>query len=323
MTSETRNGGERLVVIANPRAAGGRVHARRDAIMRAVDRAFAHARIVWTEGPGHATEIARTEAPGCDIVAALGGDGTCSEVVNGLVDAAGTVTNPKVVFTVLPLGTGGDLVRTLQIPATLSGALWVASTGMTLPLDLGAITLADGTRRVFVNVLGVGANAEVCARANRSSKRLGGVFTFLPAVLSTALSYRPRPLRWTAEGPEGRRELSLDTLGAFVANGSYCGAGLYVGRDGSMADGYFDVTIVPTVSAAQVPRMLPRLYDGSLGDAPGVVRFRASTLTVEGDVDTEADGELLPPGPVTVRVLPRILQVRAGWLKPPAAPARS
>ena len=38
-----------------------------------------------TEGPGHATELARDAATKADIVAALGGDGTCSEVVNGLV----------------------------------------------------------------------------------------------------------------------------------------------------------------------------------------------------------------------------------------------
>ena len=44
--------------------------------------------LVVTERPGHATEIARDAVKrGVDVVVAVGGDGTCNEVINGLVSA--------------------------------------------------------------------------------------------------------------------------------------------------------------------------------------------------------------------------------------------
>jgi diacylglycerol kinase (ATP) len=314
-----RNTGERLTVIANPRAGGGRAGARRDAIARAVDRAFANARILWTEGPGHATELAARAAPETDLVAALGGDGTCSEVVNGLLCGDGTPVNRKATFTVLPLGTGGDLVRSLQIPGTLERALWVASTGVTLPLDAGRLDFADGRRRFFVNVVGVGANAEVCVRTNRSSKRLGGTLTFLPAILRTVASFAPRPLRWTVHGPHGVWQDERVTFGAFIANGHYCGAGVWVGREGSMVDGLLDVTIAPRIPLRRVPELVPKLYDGRLPAANGMVSLRATHVRVEGDAEAEADGEGVGRIPVDIRVLPRALPVRGGWLRPPGA----
>ncbi len=311
-----KNCGERLVVIANPRAAGGRTGADRDRVERAVFRAFERAELCWTEGPGHAAELARHAAARADIVAALGGDGTCHEVVNGLF-SAGKAINSKAIFTVLPSGTGGDLKRSLQIPARLEDALWNAATGMTLPLDLGQVVWEDAPQKVFINVAGFGANAEVCRRANLSSKRWGGQATFLGAIAQTLRDYRPQRLRWSWEGAAGVEEREVETLAAFCGNGHYCGAGLWVGKDGSMADGLFDLTILPPVSLFQLPRMLPRAYNGTLGRSGGAVERRASWVRVHTPVFLELDGEPQREAPVELRVLPRALQVRGGWLRPP------
>ena len=316
---EGRNEGERITVIANPRAGGGRAGAHREEIEAAVARAFAQSRVLWTERQGHAAELARLAAPETDILASLGGDGTCHEVVNGLFSGSEPIAR-KVVFAVLPYGTGGDLVRSLETPAALDRALWIASTGMTLPLDVGHMQWQDGREEVFINVAGVGATAEVCRRANGGSKRFGGKATFVSATLATLMSFRARPVRWSWEGPDGSGSEELDTLAAFCANGHYCGAGFWVGKGGSMADGIFELTIVPAVKLREVPRLLPRMYDGSVGTYPGVRRIRVTSVDVGTDPPLEADGETLPVGPVRIRNLPRILQVRGAWLRPPQAP---
>ena len=69
---------------------------------------------VFTTGPGDATKIAWREAgAGRRLVVACGGDGTISEVANGILAAnAGAVTD----LGILPRGTGGDLRRTLDLP---------------------------------------------------------------------------------------------------------------------------------------------------------------------------------------------------------------
>lgn len=311
-----QNQGERLVVIANPRSAGGRTGAWRDQLQRMVARAFAQAEVRWTQGPGHASELATKAAEEADIVAALGGDGTCHEVVNGLV-RNGEAVNRRVIFTVLPSGTGGDLKRSLEIPGSLEGALWIASTGMTLPLDLGRVQWAGGREKVFVNVAGFGANAEVCRRANLSSKRWGGAATFLSSIVSTLGDYRPERVRWWWTGPDGDEEQVLPTLSAFCGNGHYCGAGLWVGKGGSMADGLFDLTLLRPFPLARVPGMLPRAYNGTLGEAEGAIRRKVRRLEARSPIALELDGEPQGEEPAAITVLPRILQVRGGWLRPP------
>lgn len=312
-----RNLTERITVIANPRAGGGRAGADRERIHRAVDRAFAQARVLWTEAPGHATALARAAAAESDLVVALGGDGTCHEVVNGLFDDDRPVAR-RAIFSVVPYGTGGDLVRSLEIPRDLDRALWSAATGITLPLDVGHVRWPDRAPHVFVNVAGFGANAEVCVRANRSTKRFGGQVTFLGAIFSTLADFRAVPVRWSWDGPDGPGAVELVTFAAFLANGHYCGAGLWVGAGGSMADGVFELTLLPQVGFRDVPSLLPRMYDGRLASARGVHRARVTSVQVDGVIPVETDGEPRGSGPLHLRVLPGVLQVRGGWLVPPA-----
>jgi diacylglycerol kinase (ATP) len=319
--SGARNKGERLVVIANPRAGAGRAGRERMAIERAVGRAFEHAEVLWTDGPGHAEALAREAAARADVVAALGGDGTCHEVVNGLVGAP-----RRVVFGTVPFGTGGDLVRSLSVPRRVEDALWVLSTGITVAMDVGRVTRGGGPPRVFGNVSGAGANAEVAALANAGGKQLGGFLTFLAATLRVAVRYRARPARWRwaepcAGGETVERELHGDLLAGFVANGHWCGGGVRVGPEGSISDGLFELTIIPGMALPRTLAAIPHLYDGRIAQVPGVLHRRVAWVEVDGEMGLEADGETrFDPGtgPIRWDVVPRGLQVRGGWLKPPA-----
>ncbi len=315
-----RNRGERLVVVANPKAGGGRAGRQREEIERAVERAFEQAEVRWTEGPGHASELARQAAEqGADLVAALGGDGTCNEVVNGLMGPDGAV-NPRCIFTTVPFGTGGDLVRTLKMPRSLPEALWVVSTGTTVHVDVGEVAFASGPRHWFINVSGAGANADVCIRANQSSKKLGGTLTFIGAILATVREFEPQRTTWRWRLGEERGEATLDCLGAFVANAHYCGAGLYVGKGGSMADGRFEVTLIPRLSFFQALQALGSSRSGNLEKIPGAIVVQAEELEMDGPLWVETDGEPRLAGPARWRLAHRGLQVRAGWNPPPVAP---
>ena len=311
-----RNTGERLLLVANPRAGGGRAGRERPAIEAAVARAFEHAEVVWTEAAGQASQIVRERVRPGDIVAALGGDGTCNEVVNGLMGDEGPL-EPTAIFTSIPFGTGGDLVRSLEIPRTLRDALWVAATGTTVHVDVGRVTWSSGYRRWFINVAGAGANAEVCVRVNQSDKRWGGTVTFLGAILATVRAFQPLTTQWRWSGPDGVGEVELPTLAAFVANAHYCGAGLWVGRDGSMADGAFDVTLIPPLTLGRAVLSLPHTRTGHLDQIPGAIRFRADTIDMVGALPIETDGEPRGPGPARFTLAHRALQVRGAWRSPP------
>lgn len=317
-----RNEGERITVIANPRAGGGRAGADRAGIEAAVSRAFAQGRVIWTERAGHATTIARgiAESGEPDIIAALGGDGTCHEVVNGLFHN-GVPVNRRAIFTVIPFGTGGDLVRSLQIKKNVQDALWIASTGMTLPVDVIKLTFPAPSGEqprieMCINVAGFGINAMVCQLVNASSKRFGGTVSFLGAIFSALGQYESRVVDWRWDGPDGAGGASIETLAAFAANGHYCGAGLFVGKGGSMADGCLDLSIIPKLSMGAALRHLPKLYAGEFAAVPGVVRVRASRIEISRTIAIETDGEAIGDTPVTLEVLPKALMTRGGWLKP-------
>jgi diacylglycerol kinase (ATP) len=321
----TRNRDERLCLVVNPHAAAGRARTHVDDIRRAADRAFEQWDLRLTEGPGHAEALAATAVgEGFDLVAAVGGDGTCHEVVNGFFD--GELPRSKTcAFAVVPMGTGSDLVRSLHTPRSLDAALWVAATGVTLPTDVGFVELFDHeekpiTRR-FVNVAGFGAQGDVVRRANEMDKRWGGKVTFLRASVASARSYRPPrvALRW--DGPDGASSSEGELLSAFVANGEYCGGGMWVARGGSMHDGFFDVTTLAPVPFARQVLEARRLYDGHLDRMTGARRFVAASLTAQPmdpservpvDLDGEAPGCL----PATFRILSRGICIRAGWRRP-------
>jgi diacylglycerol kinase (ATP) len=317
-----RNDRERICLIMNPRSAGGATGRRLNAVKDAAARHFARWEVRLTRGPGHATELAVAAAEeGFDVVAAVGGDGTASEVVNGLFD--GERARGHCAFTVVPAGTGSDLIKTLRIPKDLERAMAAAATGTDKRSDLMAVEVEDpdGKRitRISVNVTGFGMNGEVVQRANRSSKRLGGTLTFFGAAVSTIRSFEAPDVEITWTGPDGAAGRYAGPLwAAFVGNGAYCGGGMMIGAGGSMQDGVAELTIVPPVHGRDLARGLTRIYNGRLGEIEGVVVARvqqldAVTTRAPAPVLIDVDGEQPGVLPARLKVLREVLVVRGLW----------
>lgn len=324
-----RNETERLCLIANPRSGGGATGQRLDEIKASAERWFERFDLWTTDRPGHATELAaRAADEGYDIVAAVGGDGTANEVVNGLLsgDAA---RNPKTVFTVVPGGTGSDLIKTLGIPKDIGKALGNAAAGETRDTDTYAMEVegpaGDRVLRYGINVTGFGASGDVVRRANASTKRFGGTLTFLGATLASVASYVPPPviLRWTEpDGATGTWEGPL--LVAFLCNARYCGGGMHVGRGASMDDGLFTMILVPRLPPLTLARGIGNLYTGMIDKVPGVRRVLCSSVEAEvargegppATVYVDTDGEQPGVLPARARMLPKVLRVRAVWPAP-------
>jgi len=317
-----RNRVEKICLIANPQAAGGRVGKRLDELRGLIDQAFENWELRLTEGPGHATALASTAVgEGFDLVAAVGGDGTCHEVVNGLISSdAQDVTNP--IFAVVPFGTGSDLVRSLETPTDTAQALAIASTGVTMSTDVGVAqyNTPDGStaQRYFINVCGFGANGDVANRVNLGSKRVGGSVPYVKATLRTLADYSAQRVRLTWKGPEGDGAWEGNLLSAFAANGFYCGGGMLVGKGASMQDGMFALTVIEDDNILRLLLNLPRLFTGTIHKASSAFRVTASHVRAEALEDgppilVELDGEVDAALPLELRILPEALRVRGGW----------
>ncbi len=320
MTSAGQNADDRVVFILNPQAGAGRAGRQKGRLERAIATHFAHAELRLTTGPRHATALAAEAAADADLVVAVGGDGTCHEVVNGLCPADSTAP-AAAAMGVLPFGTGSDLQRTLHMPAELDAALAALAHGPERTVDVGIATFQGRTGEVsetFINVAGFGINGAVVKRVNQMDKRLGGTATFFLATLRTTLRYAPPQLRlqWTDGDATHTRE--VDVLSCFLANAQYCGGGMWIGKDAAMDDGLLDVLVLPPDPIPVQVLRTPLLYNGRARDWPGARSLRTSELRVE-PVDAgepvwiDLDGEMPGHLPATFRVHPGRLRVRAQW----------
>jgi len=302
--------------VVNPRSAAGRTATRLHELETLARRHFAEVSMHPTTGPGDGSRQASlAAAAGADLVVAVGGDGTVNEVLNGLC-ARG---EPAAALGVLPSGTGSDLVRTLGVPSRWEVALpWLAAAPCQ-PTDVmaGTFTGQDGHphERLGLNVIGMGMAGDVVARVNGASKRLGGTISFLRATLASLLAWEAPVVRvrWHDAAGEARRWQGPLT-NVFVANGQYCGSGMWVGKGGSMDDGLVEITIIPDQSLGRLVLQTPSLYDGRLREASGVVTDQAASVQAEvvserQDVLSDVDGEQPGVLPVRIEVRPRAVRL--------------
>src|SRR5207237_341453 len=185
---------------------------------------------------------------GCDLVVAVGGDGTINEVVNGFFETPLPGEPPRPVrkgaaLGILPRGTGGDLRRTLGLDPDLRKC-GPRLAGARKPIDVGRVDFVrdDGNpgARYFINVGEAGVGSEVVTLANRGSKALGGKLTFTIASLRALASWEDVAIRWSLDG--GVFEEDEVTTFA-VANGRYFGGGMQVAPGALIDDGLFGITI--------------------------------------------------------------------------------
>ena len=303
----------RHLPIVNPRSAGGATGQQWQKIERQLRGRLPPFDVAFTNRPRHGTRLAADAVGRYEVVVAVGGDGTVDEVINGLVDDTGAV-RPDVAAGLIPLGTGADFARSLGIPRGLEQAAAVLAGGQRREIDIGRACFRayDGSQavRYFINEAEVGMGATVCAMVNRSSKRFGGIVTYLPAIVVVMLRYPARPVSFVVDGkpPE---TIMLDN--AWIANGSHSGGGIRSAPRARLDDGLLDLVRVGHARPWERLRGLLKLRSGAFVELPQV-DYQA-VRRVEASADTavplEVDGEPVGTLPATFDLLPARLSVIA------------
>lgn len=266
----------------------------------------------FTEGPGHGTSLAASALEdGCQMVVAVGGDGTLHEVINGFF-RNGKKIRADALLGLLPSGTGTDFAKTIGVPLLMEKAARQLLHGNPHPVDLGWITCEDlqGRRiqRLFANIAEGGLGGEVVRRVNSRKKR-GGTVPFLAGAIRSLFGYQPQPVRVQIDD---RTERKIEALFVIVANGKFYGGGMKIAPQAEPDDGLFDVVLIRDLSAFKVLRNIYRIYTGSHIQLPEVevLRGKKVRLESEGELLLEADGELLGKTPAEFEIWPHAIQVR-------------
>ncbi len=239
-----------------------------------------------TARPGDAADTAASAGGTYDAVAAVGGDGTLNEVVNGLM----RLDCPPLLG-YLPQGSTNDFASSLRLPGKPAEAAAAMVSGTPRRLDVGR-----WNERYFVYVASFGAFTRSSYTASQAAKNALGHFAYILEGMKDLNSLRPYRVKLTADG----EVLDGEYLFGAVCNSTSIGGLMKLGEErGGLDDGKFELLLIPN---PRTPADLQNLAVALLNqqyDSEGLVFRHAASihLETEEELPWSLDGEYAPSLP--------------------------
>ena len=249
-------------------------------------------------------ELIRALSPTTDTLVVIGGDGSLNLAVDALLKCS---LGKQVRLCPISAGTGSDFARALHPRLDIDLACRMLTDSRSRPLDALEVTWPDGSSRYGINTFSAGVAGLVSATMASRATRSGAAY--LRATLSAFFRYHACNCRVTVDGRDWH-EGPLYLLA--VTNGSHFGQGMQIAPKAQLDDGLAEVLAVTPMSRLLLLLRLVRLYLGNHLGAPYVRYCRGQTVTV---IPTESlpafdlDGEMVPVGRVTIRLLPGVIRL--------------
>ena len=298
--------------IVNPAAGGRSIYREWPRISkRIIDKGLLFD-YVYTEGAGHATELARAAAnAGYRYLIAVGGDGTVNEVVNGILNSSGS---HDTILGIVSAGTTCSFARSVGIPLDPVSSSSLLTSQNRLSIDVGIVEYkSEGQHlhRFFINEADVGFGAIVVEASKRLPNYFGRKINYLPHVLGgigSLFGYKNKRIALRVE--EEVEDTCVCTM-VVIANGSYFGGGMCIAPDAKPDDGLLDMIIFGDMGKSEMMKIWQMTYNGRHVSHHKVRSRKIRSVAIQCDekVLVEADGELLGEGPVSFSVLPSALSI--------------
>lgn len=310
----------KAIIILNPTARGGK------AASRSLDRATRRLKSIdgvteveclETQHPHHARDLAQEAArQGTAYIVAAGGDGTISEVVNGIM-RADLDQSQRPVLGALPWGTLNDFYVALK-SAERSRRRKAADDEepqFTLPLDIGRVTF-DSLDCYSCLSVSVGLSSWANQQYQEASARFSRRFAHIPGAINALLTYRFSPaIRIARDGLplQGKQMLAMA-----ISNCAGVGGGVHLTPTAKIDDGLFDVCIIKPMPIWKVALVLLTARWGGHMRLGGIEleRVRDISVSPEQPLPVHLDGEMIPEinsraSQIDVHVLPAELKIIA------------
>ncbi|UCG23585.1 MAG: diacylglycerol kinase family lipid kinase [Chloroflexota bacterium] len=274
------------VVILNPMADHGRSQRLAELIPRWSEK-ISHCDLWITEGPGHATALARSAVDqGFELVISAGGDGTVHEIVNGLMQE----DSLPVPLGIIPWGSGNDYAYGLNLPDDPHEAFVRIFDGPHCRVDLARLADDRGQTELAMNGIGIGFDATVSIQT-RTITRVHGFAMYMLAVLRTIALYYQTPrlqIRFDDQLVEQR------TLMLSIGIGPRIGGGFLLTPDAIVHDALLDSCAVNPIGRLTMMRLLPKAMTGNHITSKHVVMRRSHSIQIISNMalPIHADGEI-------------------------------
>jgi diacylglycerol kinase (ATP) len=282
------------IVILNP-TAGSPEHVR--SWQERIESLAGDCPVRVTAHSGEAEALARGAVEeGFTRIVAAGGDGTVSQVANGLADSNATLG-------VLPMGSVNVFAMELGLPLFNLQRCWeiIEDTNVRL------VDLPSANGKYFVQLAGVGLDAQVVKETSLAFKRSFGPLSYL--ISAAQIAARQPPKLFIESEHTSVEEGSFVLIG----NGRLYGGPFPFFKHAVIDDGLFDVVVFTRLGYLEIVKYLQDVVFSSDIKVSEIEYFQTRQLriTSEQDVPLEVDGELAGNCPVDFRIRQRALRVLA------------
>ena len=263
------------------------------AIGKHLDLSLYQPQILFTSYAGEAYEMARESE--ADVVVAVGGDGTVSEVARGV---AGT----EKCLGIVPCGSGDGLALHLGISRIPANAIKTLNKACQAKIDVGLMN-----DQLFFCTVGFGLDAKVSMEFARSTTR--GLPQYVALAWEEWKQHSLAEYRISSEQGvlwEGK------AVFVTVANANQWGNRARIAPMASLQDGQLDVVVVNPFSTLEIPDLAARLMTGQAPTSKHFLHFTGSQFHISrnGAGAVHYDGDPYEAGTeFDLDVLPKALNV--------------
>lgn len=233
-----------------------------------------------TQHAKDATNTVKAEGANYDMVVCSGGDGTLSEILNGLMPLP---HRPRVGY--IPSGTTNDFASSLLLPKDIMAAAQTVLDGVPFACDVGTFN-----QRAFVYIAAFGLFTDVSYQTPQESKQLLGRMAYVLEAAKRLGSFPSYRITITTEN----ETVTDDYIYGMVTNSTSVGGFEYTNKANiSLNDGLFEAVFAKRPkNAADLHALLQCVLTATPG--PDYLQvFHARQIEIESaePIDWTLDGE--------------------------------
>ena len=231
-----------LGIIINPKSGKNYFRAQRIYLWKLLRKRHQPFAYRVTKYAGHAIELARELVErGYGEILILGGDGTLSEAINGIMRSTLTPeARAKIQVGLMPRGTGNDWGRYRNLTKNHEESLRRFFEGEGHPIDIGCVTYWRNNiehHRYFINSVGFGVDPLCCRKAETLKYYLGSHHVnYVIGLIGAIAQHKSQHMVLTVDGKVAVDDL-LFTMN--IGNGPFSGGGIRQNPEADPTDGVF------------------------------------------------------------------------------------
>ncbi len=255
--------------------------------------------VFYTQGNHDAYKLLLTLQPHqFDLIISVGGDGTQSEVINGIIDGKCDIP-----LYILAAGTVNDLSRALKIPEKHDDVVDAIMQFNQTQMDVG-----KANDVYFANVIAGGSFTDIGFKVDKKKKALLGPFAYylnaildLPNQLATTMD-----LHIEVDGEVLDEEAYL-----FLVTNSHLVGGFLIASQADLCDGLLDLLIVKKCEITDLIALSKDILLNKHLESPFVIyrQARHIYLSSSKSITLDIDGEQANKLPIDISVAPRAIRI--------------